>query len=135
MVALNPINILMTTGDIIKNETITKTLYNSARKTNLYVPFGYGTQKNYNTLKDRFKENERWSNKHHTKFYNEKVNDLTNNLKWNFRSSREINWRKTLKNQLEPSPWPSTNLRGKQIRISFLYTSHKISDTRPKEKF
>ena len=41
----------------------------------------------------------------------------------------------SLNNQAEPSPRPSTNLRGKQIRMSGLYTAHRQFYNAPEEKY
>ena len=41
MIALKPINILMTTGEITKTSTLATTLYKPAGEANPYVWFGY----------------------------------------------------------------------------------------------
>ena len=42
MIALKPINLLMTTGEIKKTATFATTFHKPAGEANMYVQFGYG---------------------------------------------------------------------------------------------
>ena len=56
MIALKPINVLITKGEISKTGTLAMNLQKPAGEANEYVQFGYGPLKISNTPKDKFQD-------------------------------------------------------------------------------
>ena len=133
--SLKPIDVLVTTGEITKNGTLATNFYKTAGEANPYISV-WPTGNFLTHPRTSFSINEWWSNKY------DKHNSTTNNRRLEIvtRGIHYINQsnklkQKSMKTQPAPSPRPSTNLRGKQIRISGLCTTHRQFEITPEDKF
>ena len=134
--ALNPINLLITTGEIKKRQpchNIPKTCGGSNSICLVWI------RPTYNLLtrpRASFRINERWSNKYNT--HKTTINKINIGKRtWRiFLINQSYQFMQTSMNtQPSPSPQPSTNMQVTQIRMSGLYMANRKRFNAPEDKF